>query len=128
MRRQLDVLVAPLRRPEVTRDDPRAVNALKVAEDERVASLRLVLCAVCQAKVPAGVVGPWVSLQERVLVVGFRLVLAPVAIDDIPASIDQASGVCHGAPVHLVPGHGRSGWRNGGSVVKTDDFLVVRRS
>src|SRR5688572_7264398 len=116
MSRKLDLLVAPLGRSEVTRDDPRAVDALEVPEDERVASLRLCLRAVCQAQVPAGVVGPRVPLQERVLVVGSRLDFAPVAVDDIPAGIDQAPGVCDGAPVQLVGWHRRSGSRNAGSV------------
>ena len=83
MGRELDLLVAPLRGPEVDGDDPGAVDPPEVAEDERVARLRLVRCPVGQAEVPRAVLVPVVRVEVAVLVVGPRLPGAPVAPDDV---------------------------------------------
>ena len=70
------------------------MDALEVAEDERVASLRLVRCAIRQPEVPRGVLVPRMVLQEGVLVVGGRRDLAPVAVEDVPLGVDELPRVC----------------------------------
>ena len=52
VRCQLDLLVVPLGRPVVARDEPRTVDAPEVAEHECVPALRLVTSALGEPEVP----------------------------------------------------------------------------
>ena len=56
--RELDVLVAPLGGPILTRDQPRPVDATEVPVDERVPGLRLLRRPVGQSQMPLGVLVP----------------------------------------------------------------------
>ena len=83
VRGELDLLVLPLARTVLARDQARSMHATEIAEDEGIATLGLVRCSVRQAEVPGRVVGPSVRLEERVLPVGGGLRVAPVAPDDV---------------------------------------------
>src|SRR6186997_2776106 len=85
MRRQLDLLVPELRRPVMDRDDSRPMHPPKVAEHECVPSFRAVRSAFGEAELPRRILLPRVTLEERVLVIGARLDLAPVAVQDVLA-------------------------------------------
>ena len=111
MRRELDRLVAPLRRPENTRDDGRAMDPPEVAHDEGVAALGLVGRALGQAEVPGGVLLPGVLREIGVLGVGARLDLTPVAVEHVLAGLDEVSRVLDGRVVARVLGHGGGVWR-----------------
>jgi hypothetical protein len=73
MRRELDLLVPPLRGAEVDGDDPRSMHPPEVAEDERVAGLGVVGSALGQPEVPRPELRPGMRLEEAVLVIGTRL-------------------------------------------------------
>ena len=89
---QLDRLVAPLGGAVLAGDQPHAVHAAEVAVDERVPRLGLVVGAVGEPEVPLGVLVPGVGLEERVLVVGARLDVAPVAVEHVLAGVDELLG------------------------------------
>src|SRR5919198_4353685 len=102
---QLDLLVAPLGRPVVTGDDARPMDPAKVAVHERVACLGPVRRSVRQPEVPCGVLIPGMRLEELVLGVGAGLHLAPVAVQDVLARVDQPLGIGEGALIDAVGGH-----------------------
>jgi hypothetical protein len=54
MRCELDLLVPPLGRSEMARDDAGPMHAPEIAEHECVACLRLVRGAIGQTQVPRG--------------------------------------------------------------------------
>src|SRR5262249_43764651 len=105
VRRELDLLVPPLGGPVVARDDPRPVQPAVVAVHERVARLRAVVRALGQAEVPARVLLPRVALEVRVLGVGARLHLAPLAVEHVLPRVDQVAGELDRGRVHGVAGH-----------------------
>src|SRR5215208_6378367 len=90
MGRELDLLVPPLRGAVHARDQGGPVDATEVAADEGVAGLGLVARALGEAEVPCGVLGPGVTLEVGVLRGGVRLLLAPVAVQDVLPVVDQA--------------------------------------
>ena len=106
MSRQLDLLVAPLGCPVLARDQPGPVQTPEVAVDERVPRLRLVGRAFGEAEVPLRILGPGVGAEEAVLVVGLRLRIAPVAVEDVLSGLDQPSCARHGTLVDPVRRHG----------------------
>ncbi len=70
---ELDLFVAPLRRPVMAGDQAGAVQATEVAVDECIARLgRRLSGALGEAEMPLRVLTPGVRLEERVLVRGFR--------------------------------------------------------
>jgi len=107
VRGELDLLVAPLGSAEVAGDDARSMDAPEVAEDEGVPRLGLVVGARGQTQMPACVRLPIVLREIRVLVVGARLDLAPVAVEHVLASVDEPPGMLHRALVDRVAGHRR---------------------
>src|SRR6266851_6705392 len=102
---QLDFLVTPLGRTVAAGDQTRSMDAAKVSVDECVAALGLVACALGQAQVPFRVFVPGVRFQECVLIVRSRLNLAPVAVEDVLASSDEAACVCDCALIERVGSH-----------------------
>src|SRR6185437_8683230 len=101
----LDRLVAPLGGTEEDGDDPGPMDAPEVAEDERVARLRVVRGTLGEPEVPGAVLGPVMRLQEAVLVDGSRLALAPVAPEHVPPRLDELAGVIQASLVHGIGGH-----------------------
>src|SRR4029453_10370791 len=67
VRRQLHLLVAPLRRPINAGDQPGPMHPGEVADDERVPSLGLVVGALGQTEVPRRILLPRVLLEVGVL-------------------------------------------------------------
>ena len=92
VRRQLDLLVPPLRGPVDARDEAAAVDPAEVAVDERVAGLGLVVGALGQPEVPRAVVLPRVLLEVGVLRLGVGLHVAPVAVEDVLLARRSACG------------------------------------
>ena len=88
--------------------DELDIDAPEVAEDERMAGLRLVIGTDRQPQVPRRVLVPAVPLEKAVLVLGARLRLAPVAVQDVLPLGDEGARVLHGGRVEFVPGHRRS--------------------
>lgn len=86
---QLDLLVTPLGGAVLAGDETHAVQSAEVAKDERVPGLSLVIRAIGETEMPAGVVVPGVLLQVLVLLAGARLDLAPVAGQDVLALVDE---------------------------------------
>jgi hypothetical protein len=86
MRRQLNLLVAPLSRSIVTRDQTSPMDSTKVAVYEGVSALGLIRSPVTEPEMPLGVLGPGVSGQEGVFLVGAGLNLSPVAIENVLAA------------------------------------------
>src|SRR5215207_2911652 len=82
------------------------MDAAEIAVDERVPGLRLVGSSVGEAEMPSPVLVPRVLLQERVLVIGARLGLAPVAVEHVLASPDELSRASYCAIVDRVGGDG----------------------
>jgi hypothetical protein len=78
------------------------MEATEVSEDEGVACLGFVVGTLGEAQVPLPELVPGVGLEIGVLVVGAWLALAPVTVEDILASIDEATGFGHGGLVQLV--------------------------
>ena len=85
-------LVAPFRRSIDARDQPAPMNSAKVTEHEGISRLRLIRSALGQTEVPRGVLVPRVPLQIGVLDVCLRLDLAPVALENVLASLDEFPG------------------------------------
>ncbi len=56
---------------------------------------------------PGRVVVPAVGLEERVLVLGARLDVTPIAVEDVLAGVDERPGVGHRLGVDGVGGHDR---------------------
>ena len=104
MSRELDRLVAILRGPEVAGDDAGPMDAPEVADDERVAAFGLLCRPFGQAEVPTAVLIPAMLGQVGVLVVGTGLGLAPVAVDDVLAILDERPDVLDGLLVDRVAG------------------------
>src|SRR6266516_6625645 len=73
VRRQLDLLVAPLGGAVVTGDEAHAMYPPEVSVDERVAGLGLVCGALGETEVPSGVLVPGVGGQECVVLLCSRL-------------------------------------------------------
>src|SRR3954452_3513161 len=86
---QLDLLVPPLRGSVEAGDEPHAVDATEVAVGERVARLRPVSRPFGERQEPPGVLVPRMRLEERVLLLGPRLRVAPVAAQDVLARVDE---------------------------------------
>jgi hypothetical protein len=105
---QLDFLVAPLGGAIVTRDQARPMDTAEIAVDERVPRLGLVRRALGETKVPLGVFVPRVRLQERVLGVGARLYVSPVAPENVLTSLDELPRMGDRAFVDCVRGDGGS--------------------
>ena len=99
---ELDRLVPPLGGAVDAGDETGPVDASEVADDERVAGLRLVAGPVGQAEVPVGVLLPGVRLQECVLVVRGWCDLAPIAVEDVLVGVDELPSVSDGPLVELV--------------------------
>jgi hypothetical protein len=89
---ELDVLVAPLRRPVVAGDQAHSMQAAEVAVHERVSGLRVLGRPVRETQMPLGVVVPGMGLEEGVLLAGARLDVPPVALEDVLARLDQPPG------------------------------------
>jgi len=104
VRGELDLLVPPLGRPVDAGDQAGAVQAPEVAVDEREAPLALVRGALGETEVPLAVVLPVMRAEEAVLVFRARLRLAPVAVEDVLARLDQPFGVSDRGAVDLVRG------------------------
>ena len=102
---ELDVLVAPLGRPVDAGDQAGPVDPPEVAEHEGVAGLRLVGRADGQPEMPCRVLVPGVLFEKGVLLGGGRTDLAPVAVEDVLALVDQPPGTGDGLLVHRVSGH-----------------------
>ena len=107
MGRQLDLLVAPFGGAVLTRDQGGAVEATEVPVDEGMPGLGLVRGPLREAEMPFGVLVPRVRLQEGVLGAGARLDVAPFAVENVVASVDQPPGARNGAFVDRVGGRGR---------------------
>ena len=112
VRRQLDLLVTPLGGAELAGDDARPMDPSEVADDERVATLRLVGRAIGQAEEPRAVRVPVVACEVAILVVGARLDLAPVAAQDVLMALDQAFGVLDGGAVQRCTWPSDRVWRS----------------
>src|SRR5438876_12286635 len=91
MRGKLNLLVAPLGRSVLAGDQPGSVDAAKIAINERVSALGLVIRFLVKAEVPFGVVVPRVAFQERIPFRGFRLNFAQVAVENVLAGRDLAA-------------------------------------
>src|SRR5688572_19065835 len=89
---ELDLLVPPLRRAVDAGDESAAVDASEVAVHERVAGLGAVVGPLGEPEVPGGVLLPGVALQVVVLRLRPWLDLAPVAVEDVLAALDQPLG------------------------------------
>jgi len=90
---KLNLLVAPLGRPVLAGDQPGSMDASKIAINERVSGLGLVIGFLVDAEVPFRVVVPGVTVQECILIRGFRLNFAPVTAENVLASVDQSASV-----------------------------------
>src|SRR5260221_9596569 len=93
VRRKLDLFVAPFGRPVLAGDQPRSVDAAKIAINERVSTLGLVSRLLVEAEVPFGVVVPGVAVEERILVRRLRLNFTPVTFENVLACVDQSASV-----------------------------------
>jgi hypothetical protein len=102
---QFNVLVAPLGRPELTGDQAYAMDAAEVPVDEAISRLGLVGRTVGESEVPFSIFIPGMRSQEDVLVLGARLTLTPVAIEDVLASVYEAPRSLNGLRVDGVRGH-----------------------
>ena len=102
MRGSFDLRVPPLGCAVLAREEAAAVDPAEVAVDKRVAALGLVGRAVGETEEPVAVLVPRVPREERVLVVGRRLCIAPVAAQDVLSSLDQLPGLGDGAAVDGV--------------------------
>ena len=100
MGRELDLLVSPLRSSILTRDQPGAMNATEVSVDKSVPGFGVVVGTFVEAEMPFGVLLPGVGIQERVLVVGARLTLAPVAVEHVLVRVDEVLRSGDGMLVH----------------------------
>src|SRR5215207_10305158 len=94
---ELDLLVAPLRGSVVARDQAHAVDATEISVDERVPRLGFVRGPLGEPEVPVRVLLPGMRLQERVLVVGARLDIPPVAVQHVLPGFDELPSACDGA-------------------------------
>jgi hypothetical protein len=90
---ELDLLVAPFGSAVLAGDQPGPVDPAQVAVDEGIAGLGLVGGALGQPEMPLGIVVPAMRVEERVLGVGPRLDVAPVAVQDVLARGDQLARV-----------------------------------
>src|SRR6266545_2476073 len=104
----------PLRRAVLAGDEAGAVHATEVTVDEGVASLGLLFGAHGPPQVPGRVLVPAMGLEECVLVLGARLHFTPVAVQHVPAGIDELPGVRQRAPVDRVFSHAANGSRGQG--------------
>src|SRR6266508_4530919 len=102
MRRQLYLLVPPLRSAVVTGNDARPMDSTEVPVDERVSGFCLVRRTLREPEVPFGVFGPRVGLQEGILICGSRLRVTPFAVEDVLATLDELAGACEGTFVDHV--------------------------
>ena len=100
VRRELDLLVAPLGGAVDARDQPAAVDPAEVAVDERVARLGLLRGALRQPEEPAAVVLPAVVLEVRVLRVRLGLRRRPSRCAARTAARRSAPAPGHGGRVH----------------------------
>ena len=105
VRGELDGFVPPLRRAVDARNQTGAMHATEVAVDERIAGLRLIVCAFGEAEVPGRVFIPRMGLEERVLICRTRLPSAPVAAEDVLPSVDQSPSVRDRALVDRIARH-----------------------
>ena len=105
MRGKLNLLVAPLGRPVLAGDQPGSMDATKIAINERVSALGLVIGFLVKAEVPFGVVVPGVTFQECILVRGFRLSFAPVTFENVLVCVDQSASVGDCALIDRIRGH-----------------------
>ena len=105
VRRQLDLLVTPLRGAIDARDQGRPMDPTEIAADEGVAGLGLVARALRETEVPRGVLIPGVPLQVGILSLRARLHLAPVAVQDVLPAVDQALDVLNRCLVDGVRRH-----------------------
>ena len=90
-------------------DPPRAAGASPAGEavsvDERVPGLGVVAGPLGEPEVPLGVFLPRVRLQERVLLGGSWLDLAPVTVEHDLTAVDELPRPRHGVRVHRVGSH-----------------------
>jgi hypothetical protein len=106
VRCEFDFLVAPLRSSVMASNQPRSMEAAKVAVDERVPGFRLVRSAFRQAEVPLAVLLPRVRLEERVFVLCCRLDISPIATKHVLAALDELLGASDRPLVDGVRGQG----------------------
>jgi hypothetical protein len=104
VRCELDLLVPPLGRAVVARDQAHPVEPPEVAVHECVARLRLVGDAFGQAQVPRRVLRKSVRLQERILLAGTRLHVLPARAENVLAGVDQLLRVVDRVVVERVGG------------------------
>ena len=107
MRGELDLLVTPLGRSVLAGDKAHAMDAAKVPVDISVPTLGLIARAIGKAEMPFRVLVPGVSFQERVFILGAWLSLAPVAVEDVLAGIDEAASVRDRALIDRIRSHCR---------------------
>src|SRR4051812_45627607 len=110
---ELDLLVTPFGRAVVAGDDPGAVDAAEVAVDERVARFGLVVGALGEPQVPRRVLLPRVRVEVPILRLGLGLHLAPVALENVLARVDQLLGLGDRGRVHRVRSHGANSAASG---------------
>ena len=120
VRGELDLLVPPLRGAVLGGDQTGAMQAAKVAEDERVAGLRLVARAFGEPEMPLAVLVPRVALEERVLVGRARLDVTPVALQHVLATLDETAGARDTCTIDGVRGDARTLPRSVPSYPRTD--------
>jgi hypothetical protein len=119
VRGELDVLVPPLGCPVVAGDEPHPMQATEVAVDKRVPRFGLLRCTVGEAEMPLRVLVPAVRGEERVLGRGSGLNRAPVAPQDVLASLNQPLRASDAPFVDRVGRH---------TGILTDDSRDVARS
>ncbi len=102
---QLHVLVPPLRCPVAAGDQSHPVNPAEVTDDEGIPGLGVVGRSFRQTQMPGRVLLPVMTIQVRVLVVGGRLDITPLAVKHVLASIDQGLGLDHSSFVDGVGRH-----------------------
>ena len=81
------------------------MDPAEVSVNKRVPGLGVVARTVGEPQMPPGVFVPRVRPQERVLIAGPGLDLAPIAVQYVLAGIDQLPRVRHGLRVHGIRSH-----------------------
>ena len=104
---EFDLFVPPLGRSVMASDQAGAVEAAEITVDEGVSSFRLLRGPFRETEMPLTIFILGVRLQKCVLVAGVRLDVAPVAVEDVLATLDQALCPRDRPFVHGVVGHAR---------------------
>ena len=102
---EFDLFVPPLSRSVMASDQAGAVEAAEITVDEGVSRFRFPRGSFRETEMPLAIFIPGVRLQKCVLVTGVRLDVAPVAGEDVLATLDQAHCPGDRPFVHGVLGH-----------------------